>query len=385
MQSGNIHQFHPADIVVTPQGATEETTDALLAGCGGPKNNLSGKVDIGTDTLLVYVWDAEGAGTDYADTIAVTDGLFSMTVPDTAAFYITLAEKPAPGGRMTSYSDRFLFLPGDAMYVEGPLDELKISGTELYDALEGTAEYKRLDAALDSLYGEWRAVYNEDKEKADSIRALMDEADKAIDTFMYEYVKANPDNLLSGFFTTRLPEKESVEAWELLSDNVRNGKMKGVLDVSIERSRQMLVIEENWNKMKPGYKVPDFSLKNLDGEYMTLDSFKGKYALIDFWGTWCGWCIKGIPDMKAAYGKYKDRLEIVGIDCRDSEEKWREGVEKYELPWTNLYNGDSDEITVAYGVQGYPCKILIDPESKVVEAFLGEDPALYKKLDELFR
>ena len=358
---------------------------ALLAGCGGPKNNLSGKVDIGTDTLLVYVWDAEGGGTDYADTIAVTDGLFSMTVPDTAAFYITLAEKPAPGGRMTSYSDRFLFLPGDAMYVEGPLDELKISGTELYDALEGTAEYKRLDAALDSLYGEWRAVYNEDKEKADSIRALMDEADKAIDTFMYEYVKANPDNLLSGFFTTRLPEKESVEVWELLSDNVRNGKMKGVLDVSIERSRQMLVIEENWNKMKPGYEVPDFRLKNLDGEYMTLDSFKGKYALIDFWGTWCGWCIKGIPDMKAAYGKYKDRLEIVGIDCRDSEEKWREGVEKYELPWTNLYNGDSDEITVAYGVQGYPCKILIDPESKVVEAFLGEDPALYKKLDELFR
>lgn len=358
---------------------------ALIAGCGGPKNNLSGKVDINTDTLIVYVSDAEGASTRYTDTVAVAGGYFEMAVPDTAAFYITLAEKPAPGERMTAYSDGFLFLPGDVMTVEGALADLKISGTELYDTMENTAEYSGLVSKLDALYDEWREIYREDKEKADSISTLIDEADKAIDTYMAEYVKANPDNLLSGFFITRLPMKESLAAVELLGDNVRNGKMKGVIDISVKRNKEQLVIEENWEKMKPGYRVPDFKLKNLDGEYMTLDSFKGKYALIDFWGTWCGWCIKGIPDMKASYEKYKDRLEIVGIDCRDSEKKWREGVEKYELPWTNLYNGDSNEITVAYGVQGYPCKVLIDPEGKVVAAYLGEDPALYKKLDELFK
>ena len=95
-------------------------------------------------------------------------------------------------------------------------------------------------------------------------------------------------------------------------------------------------------------------------------------------------CIKGIPDMKEYYAKYNDRIEFVGIDCRDTEEKWKEGVAKHELPWTNLYNGDGQEIVIAYGVQGYPTKIIIDPEGKIVEAFLGEDPALYKKLDELF-
>ena len=118
--------------------------------------------------------------------------------------------------------------------------------------------------------------------------------------------------------------------------------------------------------------------------HLILASFKGKYVLLDFWGTWCGWCIKGIPDMKEYYAKYKDRIEFVGIDCRDTEEKWKEGVAKHELPWTNLYNGDGQEIVIAYGVQGYPTKIIIDPEGKIVEAFLGEDPALYKKLDELF-
>lgn len=357
----------------------------MASGCGGPKNNLSGKVEISADTLIVYVRDAENGDTRYSDTLAVTDGYFEMAIPDTAAFFISLAEKPAEGERMSSYSNSFLFLPGDVMTVEGPLGDLEITGTELYDTMKNTAEYSDLISSMDSLYNEWRETYRENKERADSIRVLMDETDNAINTFMYEYVKANPDNLLSGYFVLNLPDKESIEAEGLLSDNIRNGKMQGVIDVSIERNKEMLLIKENWDKMKPGYKVPDFKLKNLDGEYMTLDSFKGKYALIDFWGTWCGWCIKGIPDMKASYEKYKDKMEIVGIDCRDSEEKWREGVKKHELPWTNLYNGDSDEITIAYGVQGYPCKILIDPEGKVVEAYLGEDPALYKKLDEIFR
>ena len=54
------------------------------------------------------------------------------------------------------------------------------------------------------------------------------------------------------------------------------------------------------------------------------------------------------------------------------------------MAWTNLYNGYDPSIIVEYGVQGYPSKIIISPDGKVVEAFLGEDPALYEKLDEMF-
>ena len=74
----------------------------------------------------------------------------------------------------------------------------------------------------------------------------------------------------------------------------------------------------------------------------------------------------------------------MGIDCNDTEEKWKNGVAEHGLPWTNLYNGNGKEIVTAYGVQGYPTKIIIDPEGKIVAKFAGEDPAMYKKLDELF-
>ena len=199
-----------------------------------------------------------------------------------------------------------------------------------------------------------------------------------------DFVKNNPSSPAAAYMTLVMPAKESVEAYGMLDESLKTNAIWSVVDYIVTANRNNLTKKANWENMKPGVQAPDFKLRNLDGEYMTLASFKGKYVLLDFWGTWCGWCIKGIPDMKEYYAKYKDRIEFVGIDCRDTEEKWKEGVAKHELPWTNLYNGDGQEIVIAYGVQGYPTKIIIDPEGKIVEAFLGEDPALYKKLDELF-
>jgi hypothetical protein len=89
--------------------------------------------------------------------------------------------------------------------------------------------------------------------------------------------------------------------------------------------------------------------------------------------------------MKKYYEKYKDRMEILGVDCNDTEEKWKAAVEKHELPWLHVRNTDETDITVKYGIQGYPTKIVIDPEGKVAKIVVGEDPAFYKYLDELFK
>ena len=82
--------------------------------------------------------------------------------------------------------------------------------------------------------------------------------------------------------------------------------------------------------------APDFTLNDLDGRPLSLKSLRGKYVVLDFWGSWCGWCIKGIPAMKEYYEKYKGKFEILGIDCNDPEDKWKAAVEKYQLPWLHL-------------------------------------------------
>ncbi len=137
--------------------------------------------------------------------------------------------------------------------------------------------------------------------------------------------------------------------------------------------------------IKVGSKAPDFSLKMPSGKILKLSSLRGKYVLLDFWGSWCPWCIKGIPEMKKAYAKHKRKLKIVSIDCRDTEERWREALDEYKMPWLHV----KDEPTVGtpslYDVHGYPTKILINPNGTINFIFVGEDAEFYTKLDQALR
>lgn len=146
-------------------------------------------------------------------------------------------------------------------------------------------------------------------------------------------------------------------------------------------------VRVQWEDIKEGDMAPDFVLKNLEGNDFKLSSLygKGKYTLLDFWGSWCIWCIRGLPEMKRVYESYKDKVEFLGIDCREDEDKWRAGVEKYEIPWLHVYNPDGDDsVAKKYGVKGYPWKVLLDDSGKIVKIVMGEDPEFYTYMDGLF-
>ena len=131
--------------------------------------------------------------------------------------------------------------------------------------------------------------------------------------------------------------------------------------------------------------APDFTLNDIYGMPLTLSSFRGTYVVLDFWGSWCPWCIKGIPEMKEYYKKYSGKFEIIGIDCNDPVEKWKAAVANYDMPWKHVYNPKGSRLAQQYGVQGYPTKIIIDPQGRVDKVVVGEDPAFYTYLDELFK
>ena len=132
--------------------------------------------------------------------------------------------------------------------------------------------------------------------------------------------------------------------------------------------------------------APAFTLKNTEGKDVSLSDFRGKWVILDFWGTWCPWCIKGFPKLKEAYSTYKDKLEVIGIDCRDSEKAWKDGVVKHELPWVNVYNPDSNtQLLEQYQVQGFPTKVLVNPEGRIAAIATGEDPTFYTRLSQLIK
>lgn len=133
--------------------------------------------------------------------------------------------------------------------------------------------------------------------------------------------------------------------------------------------------------IRVGVAAPDFTAQKVDGTNFTLSSLQGKYVVIDFWGSWCKWCIKGFPDMKTAYAKHKGKVEFVGIACRDTEEKWKAATAKYELPWISVLNPADNDLVQVYQVKGFPTKIVVDPKGNIAKIILGEDPAFYTYLD----
>ena len=79
-------------------------------------------------------------------------------------------------------------------------------------------------------------------------------------------------------------------------------------------------------------------------------------------------------------------MEILGVDCNDPEKKWKDAVKELDLPWKHVYNPKgSTEILQKYEIEGFPTKVLVDPEGKLVKIVVGEDPNFYKYLDELFK
>ena len=137
--------------------------------------------------------------------------------------------------------------------------------------------------------------------------------------------------------------------------------------------------------VKEGEPAPGFTLKNTEGVDVSLSDFRGQWVLLDCWGTWCKYCMEDMPSMKEAYELYHPLgLEIIGIDSNDKEEIWINTVNRLELPWVNVTNPDrrKEGVCGAYGIQGFPTKVLIDPEGNINLIYVGEDPEFYGLLKE---
>lgn len=135
-----------------------------------------------------------------------------------------------------------------------------------------------------------------------------------------------------------------------------------------------------------GQPAPDFTLNDPEGKPLSLSSLRGKYVVLDFWGTWCKWCVKGIPDMKAYYEKYEGMFEMLSIDFGDNEDTWLNAIDKYDMDWLHVITDEESaaKLQEEYAIEGFPTKIIVDPEGTIVHITVGEDPAFYKYLDDLF-
>lgn len=134
--------------------------------------------------------------------------------------------------------------------------------------------------------------------------------------------------------------------------------------------------------------APEFSQADTSGVIVSLSSFRGKYVLLDFWGSWCVFCRKESPNLIKNFETYKDKgFTIISIAADDDKKKWMGAIHKDNVGrWTHLSDlkGMNNEVPKLYYVKAYPYNFLIDPDGKIIAQNLrGED--LDKKLAEIFK
>jgi thiol-disulfide isomerase/thioredoxin len=126
--------------------------------------------------------------------------------------------------------------------------------------------------------------------------------------------------------------------------------------------------------------APDFSLKTLEGQEVTLASLKGKVVLIDFWATWCGPCRESIPHLVDLYKSYREKgFEVVGISVDKGEaEVVRRFSKAMGIPYPILIA--SEEVTRNYAVTALPTTILVDRKGRIREKVIGFNSNIAKLL-----
>jgi thiol-disulfide isomerase/thioredoxin len=121
----------------------------------------------------------------------------------------------------------------------------------------------------------------------------------------------------------------------------------------------------------------DYQLPDLNGEIQTLDQYQGKWVVVNFWATWCGSCIKELPDLAALHKQNKNSdIVVVGINYESiSMDRLKGFVSAYDIPYP-VWRSDTLEVTPLGRVPALPTTYIIDPAGNVVA---GEAGAMTKQ------
>lgn len=378
---------------------TTTATIMITVGCFAQNNGstsgyltIKGKLDNIKDTLVLFTNEYEEPKDVKVADIITKDGKFEYRLQLDKAKNLSIMLPSSQQKNTHTYEAVSIpALPDEKVELSGSLKNYQITGTKFYKQF----------ANLFSIIQEFIQVSNNERMACNKkLKDVKDENTRnkiisesnantkaskdKMNTDLKEYLKSHKDEEATIYVATFLDSNDLNTVINTLSPNILNGRLKGVMDGAKARFEAIETLRNATKTIVADNMAPDFTLKDINGNDFTLSSLRGKYVILDFWGSWCHWCIKGMPELKKYYDKYKEKLEVVGIDCHDTVDRWKTAVAKNPMPWLHVKNENKNLIPEKYAVTGFPTKVLINPDGTINETCVGEKTEFYQHLDSLF-
>lgn len=285
-------------------------------------------------------------GVDKIDTVFATGDRFRYVAqkPDDGMFDIFIKN---PAWTAVWYEAGNLTVSGNI----DKAGQLEVKGTKENDLL--------------TAFNQLRWAYREKAQgqPAEAMDKLIEEHTRKTWAFM----KVNTPSLTSMYLLNGLTNGADVkiedldEAFHEFPPQIREGYYG-------KRAKERIEIVKN--QPVKGKEAPDFKLVSSKGDSVQLSQHSGKYVLLDFWGHWCGPCIRSMPELREFNNKYKSKITLIGIAAEwgDDKETWLKTIEKHQANWIQLtdFRFDQGEIMKTYNISGFPTYFLIDPKGMVV-------------------
>ena len=115
-----------------------------------------------------------------------------------------------------------------------------------------------------------------------------------------------------------------------------------------------------------GQPFPEVYGNTLDGETTTISDYRGKVVVLDIWTTWCGPCVKMIPQQTEIVERLKDEpFAMVSVSCDRDPETLSAFLEQQAMPWDHWWVGMESDFAKTLNVSSFPTIYVLDGEGTI--------------------
>ncbi len=350
-----------------------------LVACQPKTFKIEGKL-AGIENGKVYLQNIREGRPNPVDTADVVAGGFSFEGKvDAPELYFIIVE----GQQMPVV----LFAENGKIKVEGSvdsLDKVTVTGSKSHDLFkkfnDEMPDAKRSTAIRDEYM---QAQMSQDQAKmtalGEEMNAIIENQQAYMKKFVFDNV-ANPVGAFMGLNVASMLEYAELDSLVTLLE-VQQPTHIYVQDLkkAIEPMKaHQLALEA----VKEGKTAPAFSLVSTDGNEVSLESYKGKYVLVDFWASWCQPCRQENPNVVNAYKAYNSKgFEVLSVSVDRDEQAWMNAIKEDGLTWAQVRDAEN-KVAEMYAIQQIPTTFLLDRDGVIIATNLRGE-ALDAKLKEL--